>query len=73
MPFTLYPCAALSDDGYFIPAIKVADSKGNHLRTYRPEGAAAEFRTFTNSRAALTDAWAIARRIAVARPAFFHV
>jgi hypothetical protein len=70
---SLHPVVALSDQGGFIPAIKVVNALGEHVSVYRPEGAAAEYRTFTRHTAALADAWVIARRVANARPHIFRI
>jgi hypothetical protein len=69
---TLHPCVALSPGG-FIPAIKVVNAKGEHVRTYAPQGEAVEYRTFTRKAVALLEAWVIARRIVSDRPDHFCV
>lgn len=72
MPLTLFPTFALSPDGLgFVPAITVARADGSLIQTYRPSGPSAEFRTFTNHKAASADAWVIARRVVAARPEHF--
>jgi hypothetical protein len=71
-PLSLHPCVALDPAG-FVPAIKVVNAQGEYVRTYRPRGEAAEFRTFTRATAALLEAWNIARRIVADRPECFSV
>lgn len=72
LPLILHPCVALSPGG-FIPAIKVVNANGEHVKTYAPQGAAVEYRTFTRKPVALLEAWVIARRIVSDRPGCFTV
>lgn len=64
---TLHPATKATTDG-FIPMITIRGAKGQMRGSVTPQGAAREFRTFTNELAAEVEARVIALRCAMQYP-----